>query len=94
MNEELGQSFTQEEIDAVKQIQAGYANNTAQVGQVEVELYLLRKRLSEIESLRTSLFETYESLQEQERNLVEILNKKYGDGVLDLDSGKFIPTSK
>jgi hypothetical protein len=24
--------------------------------------------------------------------LVKSLNEKYGDGVLDLDSGKFIPT--
>lgn len=94
MSEQIEQSFTPEELEAVKQIQIGYANNTAQIGQVEVELHLLRKRLNEIEQLRTQLFETYESLHEQERNLVDILNKKYGDGVVDLDSGKFIPTSQ
>jgi hypothetical protein len=42
---------------------------------------------------RTKLFEDYNKLQVEEKELVESLNEKYGDGVLDLDSGKFIPSN-
>lgn len=92
MSEQVGKEFEAEDIEAVKELQSQYATNTAQLGQVEVELYLLNKRLKQMEELRISLFENYDSLQKKEEELVEKLNEKYGDGVLDLDSGRFIPS--
>lgn len=93
MSEQVQKEFQAEDIESVKGLQARYATNTAQIGQVEVELHLLRKRLEEMEILRENLFKTYESLQSQEKELVDSLNAKYGDGVLDLDSGRFISSA-
>lgn len=93
MSEQLGKEFEQQDVGAVKELQADYATNTAQIGQVEVELHLLKKRLDQIEKLRSELFEQYESLQLKEKELVQSLNDKYGDGVLDLDTGRFIPSN-
>lgn len=93
MSEQVGKDFSQDDIQSVKELQSKYATNTAQIGQVEVELHILRKRLSEVEGIREQLFQTYEDLQTQERDLVKSLNEKYGDGVLDLDSGRFIPST-
>ncbi len=90
VSEKIEKEFLQEDIDSVKNLQRGYARTTAQIGQIEVELHLLHKRLEEMKSFREKLFEEYAGLQEQETNLVKTLNEKYGDGVLDLDSGKFI----
>ncbi len=92
MSEQVGKEFEVEDIEAVKELQSQYATNTAQLGQVEVELYLLNKRLKQMEELRITLFENYDSLQNKEEELVQKLNEKYGDGVLDLDSGRFIPS--
>ena len=92
MSEQVGKEFEAEDIEAVKELQSQYATNTAQLGQVEVELYLLNKRLKQMEELRITLFENYDSLQKKEEELVQTLNEKYGDGVLDLDSGRFIPS--
>lgn len=92
MSEKIEKEFEQQDIESVKTLQSEYATNTAQIGQVEVELHLLKKRLEEIENIRTELFSKYESLQQKEKELVESLNQKYGDGVLDLDSGRFIPS--
>ncbi len=83
----------QSDIELVKALQNEYASTTAQIGQVEVELHLIQKRLVQVTEARTGLFATYESLEGRERELVETLSKKYGDGVLDLDLGKFIPAS-
>lgn len=93
MSDKIEKEFEQQDIESVKALQSEYATNTAQIGQVEVELHLLKKRLDEIENIRTELFNKYESLQQKEKELVESLNQKYGDGVLDLDSGRFIPST-
>lgn len=93
MSEQITKEFEQQDIESVKTLQTEYATNTAQIGQVEVELHLLKKRLEEIENVRVELFKKYESLQEREKELVQSLNEKYGDGVLDLDSGRFIPST-
>ena len=92
MAENTEKEFQVDDVQAVKDLQSRYATNTAQIGQVEVELHLLKRRLTQIEELRTNLFTTYDELQKQEKELVESLNQKYGDGVLDLDSGRFIPS--
>lgn len=94
MSEQIGREFESSDIEEVKGLQSDYAAVTAQIGQVEVELHLLKKRLSELETFRTDLFAKYEELQGKEKELVNKLNEKYGDGVLDLDSGRFIPSGE
>lgn len=94
MSEQIGKEFEQADIESVKELQSNYATTTAQIGQVEVELHLLKKRLEEIESIRLELFQNYETLQAKEKELVQHLNEKYGDGVLDLDSGRFISSAQ
>lgn len=89
-NNVVEKDFEQEDIETVKSLQSGYARTTAQIGQVEIELHLLNKRLEQMKELREKLFNEYSSLQKEETDLVTKLNEKYGDGVLDLDSGKFI----
>ena len=94
MSEQIGREFESSDIEEVKGLQSDYAAVTAQIGQVEVELHLLKRRLSELETFRTDLFAKYEELQGKEKELVNKLNEKYGDGVLDLDSGRFIPSGE
>lgn len=94
MSEQIGREFESSDIEEVKGLQSDYAAVTAQIGQVEVELHLLKKRLSELETFRTDLFAKYGELQGKEKELVNKLNEKYGDGVLDLDSGRFIPSGE
>lgn len=93
MQETNAKTFDQTDIEQVKELQGSYATTTAQIGQVEVELHLLEKRLRQIQDMRVNLFNTYEELQSREQELVKSLNEKYGDGVLDLDSGTFIPST-
>jgi len=92
--ENSAKEFAKEDMESVTGLQEKYATTVAQIGQVEVELHLLKKRLDDIEELRKNLIEQYEGLQGEERDLVKNLNEKYGDGVLDLDSGRFIPSSQ
>lgn len=88
----IDSNFKEVDIENVKKLQGDYAITTAQIGQIEIELHLLNKRLEQVKQIREDLFTRYSSLQTEETDLVKLLNEKYGDGVLDLDSGKFIAT--
>jgi hypothetical protein len=94
MAEEIGKEFEQTDIESVKELQGSYATTTAQIGQIEVELHLLQRRLEQVQEMRESAFKEYDRLQELERELVVRLNEKYGDGVLDLESGRFISSGQ
>ena len=85
-NAETLNNFQEADIEVVKKLQAEYAITTAQIGQIEIELHLLNKRLEQVRDIREKLFEKYSSLQTEETELVKSLNEQYGDGVLDLDS--------
>lgn len=86
-------AFEQNDIEQVTELQTKYSMTTAQIGQIEVELHLQKRRLNELEKTRGLLFATYTELQLAEEQLVKTLNEKYGDGVLDLDSGTFNPST-
>lgn len=93
MSDQIGKEFNAEDMEEVRLLQSKYATNTAQIGQVEVELYILNKRLKDLTEYRENLFVSYDDLQKEEQELVQRLNEKYGDGVLDLDSGRFVPSN-
>lgn len=92
MADNVEKEVSTDDIEKVKQLRTKYAQTTAQIGQVEIELYVLNKQLKELTEIREGLFTTYTDLQTEEQGLVKELNDKYGDGVLDLESNKFVPS--
>jgi chromosome segregation ATPase len=92
MADNVEKEVSTDDIEQVKQLRTKYAQTTAQIGQVEIELYVLNKQLKDLTEIREGLFTTYTNLQTEEQTLVKELNEKYGDGVLDLESNKFVPS--
>jgi chromosome segregation ATPase len=90
MAENLEKEVSQEDIDKVKQLRSKYAQTTAQIGQVEIELHVMKRQIEELTQIREQLFTNYSTLQNEEQDLVKSLNEKYGDGVLDLEANKFV----
>lgn len=88
----VSNEVSSDDIEKVKMLRTKYATATAQIGQVEVELHILKKRLESVSTLRENLLQTYMDLQVEEEDLVKELNNKYGDGVLDLEQNKFVPS--
>ena len=92
MADNVEKEVSTDDIEKVKQLRTKYAQTTAQIGQVEIELYVLNNQLKELTEIREGLFKSYTDLQKEEQDLVKELNEKYGDGVLDLESNKFVPS--
>ena len=85
--------FTQEELDQIKQLRDNTNRIIYQFGEIDLELHLMQQRTNELQQLRTELQGEYQNQSNNERTLVDELNKKYGAGQVDIESGIFIPNS-
>ena len=73
--------LTSEELETLKTLQTKTNQITLQFGQ----LYLSKNRLNEQE---VQLKEILKNLEQEESTLAKSLSDKYGNGTLDLDTGK------
>jgi len=85
--------FTQEELEQIKQLRDNTNRIIYQLGEIDLELHLMQQRTTELQQLRTELQTEYQNQSNNERTLVDELNKKYGAGQVDIESGIFIPNS-
>ena len=83
--------FTQEELEQIKQLRDNTNRIIYQFGEIDLELHLMHQRTNELQNLRTELQTEYQNQSNNERTLVDELNKKYGAGQVDIESGIFIP---
>ena len=83
--------FTQEELNQITKLQETNAQKVSEFGQIEIEILLAKQRLENLEVAKISCQKQYKELQQQEEELVTNLNKKYGVGTVDINTGEFIP---
>ena len=79
------QSFSEEELNDLKELRIKINNLTLQFGQVSISMLKLSKSKKELESKLLDL-------EKEESNIAKKLSNKYGDGSIDLGSGTFTPS--
>ena len=84
--------FTEEELQELQNLQNGYQEKQSILGQLAVQRILLDQQSDALETRKTEVEVEYEDVQQQERDIVLKLNKKYGPGSLDPQTGVFTPT--
>ena len=83
--------FSQEEMDKIKEIQSSYVGVQQAFGQLEVNRIRLEQQLDATQQASADLRTKFSEVQGEEQKFIEELNKKYGDGALNLESGTFTP---
>ena len=83
--------FTQEELDKIQSFQQQYGNLQLQFCQSHITQLRLEEQLNSIDEMINNLNNNLTTLQEEERNFITDINKKYGDGVLNPETGVFTP---
>ena len=83
--------FTKDEINSIEQLRNDYNSITNSFGIIEVSRIQTEKRLETIENDKLRLETQYEQLTIAEKDLINSLTKKYGQGNLDINSGVFTP---
>ena len=85
-------TFSEEEIGNIKKLQNDYLVVTNELGQVELERTMLIDRLTMIDEAKKTVLNKFVELRKSEQDLVKEFNEKYGDGMLDLQTGTFTPS--
>ena len=83
--------FTEEEMKQINELQQGYLTLQNALGQVSVARIRLEQQLNDIDSSEGTIKSQFVDNQKKEKDFVDSINKKYGDGNLDLTSGVFTP---
>ena len=83
--------FTQEELDEVKSIRDTYDEIQFKLGQTSITEIRLQQQLDDLMVMRDKLRDDFRNNQNTERELLETINKKYGVGELDIETGIFHP---
>ena len=78
------QSFTEKEINQLKELKDKLSNLTAQFGQLAIN----KARLEEAEK---TLKKQLSVLEKEESNIAKSLSDKYGKGSIDIETGEFTP---
>jgi len=80
--------FTKEELGNINQLRQSIGQCFAKIGQLSLEK---KRRIQEIETEILQVEGEYTNLINQESDLFTELNKKYGDGNFDPQTGVFTP---
>ena len=83
--------FTEEEVGKINQLRQDVSNVFTQMGQLAIEK---KRRIDEVEQIEKQLLDSHSNLVNQEKELFESLNEKYGDGNYDPATNVFTPVEK
>mgnify|MGYP001217058693 FL=1 len=83
--------FTKEELSGIREVRNSFNNITTNFGNLEVQRIQTEQRLSAIEQQKVIAENEYNQVIQQEVELLNNLNEKYGQGSLDLEKGVFTP---
>jgi hypothetical protein len=81
--------FTEEEMSNIKELQQTYVAVQNSFGQLGIQRLRLDQQISELNNVEEQIISKFTETQTNERAFVDSINKKYGDGNLDLESGVF-----
>jgi hypothetical protein len=80
--------LSEEEIKVLRELNDNFGKTLNSIGDIEIKLNLLKNKQSELENEKSLLLSDYSKLREKESVLSKELLEKYGEGTIDLSSGK------
>ena len=82
---------TEDEMKQINTLQQGYVNLQNALGQLGVNRIRLNQQFDDLDTAEDNVRKQFVENQTKERDFVDGINKKYGDGNLDLTTGVFTP---
>lgn len=83
--------FSDEEMAKIRNIQQVYSEIALQLGQLALQRIQLESQLSQLDLDAMNAKDKFLKMQEEEREVAKTLQTKYGDGVLNPETGEFRP---
>ena len=89
-----GVKFSDEEIKEISKLQKSYIEVQNQFGQISIAKLNLQTQANELNKVENEYRDKFVETQHTEKELVDKLTEKYGEGSLDPTTGVFTPVSK
>ena len=89
-----GTKFSDDEMKQINELQQTYLSLQNALGRTSVGRIRLEQQINDLDKAEDDIKSKFEETQQNEKTFVESINKKYGDGNLDLTTGVFTPKSK
>ena len=86
--------FNEEEMKKINDLQQTYADIQRNLGQTAVTRLRLERQIEELDTNEEDSRQKFTEAQETEKNILGEINKKYGEGVLNPETGIFTPSPK
>ena len=84
--------FAEEEMKKVQDVQDTYFSIQKELGRLSITKIRLEQQLDSVFKREDELRENFVKAQDEEKDFIESINKKYGEGVLDPETGTFTPS--
>jgi hypothetical protein len=77
-----------QEINSLKDLNKKFGNTLNSLGDIEIKLNLLKQKEAELLKDKEGCLSDYGTLRVQETEITTQLLEKYGEGKIDIESGK------
>ena len=84
----------EKELKEIQTIKEDNSRLTVDFGKIKLDLIMVKAKLMELEKLESDMEAKFKGNMTKERKTIDKLNKKYGEGSIDLANGMFTPTPK
>ena len=78
-------------LDAIQELQQQFAENANWLGSISIEIKMLERQQTAMQTRYDELFRQFELLREKEEKLITELKDRYGEGQIDINAGTFTP---
>ena len=89
----MTRKLDKEHLDALQTLRNSFSSNANTLGSIALEQIALQRRLDFLNAEQDRLYTEFESLREQEQELIEKMRERYGDGQINIAEGTFTPDS-
>ena len=86
--------FTNEELEKIKNIQNQYIDIQNAFGQVSLSRLRLQEQIQLLDEKDEENKQKFYDVQKNEKQFLDEITKKYGDGTLNPDTGIFTPNKQ
>lgn len=77
-----------EEVNELRELSDRYSNIVRELGEKDLEIFELKEKLEEFKRDKELLFSDYTNLKSRNEELTTKLIDKYGEGKINLETGK------
>ena len=89
----MTRKLDKEHLDEIQKLQTLFATNANTIGSISLEQIAINRRIEYLNSEQERYYTEFETLRKQEKELLDKMRERYGDGQINIAEGTFTPDS-